>query len=172
MSGSDRLAEVAQGQKPFAAILSCADSRVPPELIFDQGLGDLFVVRVAGNVVKNTQVGSLEFAVEQLGARLIMVLGHSRCGAVNAALARAVGLSPALAKVVAPISKVVESLRTADGDPSLDEAIEANVLRSVEKISQRSVLLATLLKEGTIEIVGACYDLETGQVKILEKPAG
>ena len=167
-SDAKRLAEVATGQQPYAAILSCADSRVPPELIFDEGLGDLFVVRVAGNVVKNTQVGSLEFAVGQLGARLIVVLGHSRCGAVNAALAGAVNLSPALSKVVAPIAKVVSRLRENQPELSLDEAIQANVRQSVAELKKRSLALSAELEEGSIAIIGAVYDLETGQVEFLE----
>jgi len=168
LSDSARLAEVASGQNPFAAILCCADSRVPSELIFDQGLGDLFVVRVAGNVAEDTQVGSLEFAVEQLGAQLIVVMGHSHCGAVNAALAGAVGLSPSLSKVVAPISRAIDSMPKTDSTPTLEQAVEANVHQSIEDLKRKSEILAQRLDEGAIEILGSKYDLQTGLVQFLD----
>ena len=165
LSDAARLAEVASGQKPFAAILSCADSRAPSELIFDQGLGDLFVVRVAGNVAEETQVGSLEFAVEQLGAKLIVVMGHSFCGAVTAALAGAVGLSPSLSKVVAPITRAIASMPENESEPTLEQAVKANVLQSIVDLKQKSELLVQRLEEGSIEIHGALYDLSTGSVE-------
>ena len=168
LSDGNRLAEVAKGQQPFAAILSCADSRVPPELIFDQGLGDLFVVRVAGNVAGITQIGSLEFAVEQLGARMVVVLGHARCGAVNAALRGVAGLSPALNSVVAPISEVVTSLRDAGSEPGAKEAIQANVLHAVDELTSNSSGLRERVEAESLHIRGVYYDLESGKVHFLE----
>ena len=114
-----------RAQSPIAAILSCADSRVIPELIFNQGLGRLFVVQVAGNIADDSQVGSIEYAVEQLGVRLLVVVGHSNCGAVAAAVSNAPNLSPALSKVVATVNRVVTSIRESGREPTVDEVIEA-----------------------------------------------
>jgi carbonic anhydrase len=158
--GVFRLQEVARSQKPFAAILGCADSRVPVEILFDRGLGDLFVVRVAGNVAAPEEIGSLEYAA-LLGAKLILVLGHERCGAVTAALAAK--------PVVGQIGSILEGIQPAIvatkgrlGDP-LKNAIIANVKNQIARI-ESSLVMTDLIKTGKLKIVGGYYDLDTGIV--------
>jgi carbonic anhydrase len=161
----DRRAEVAKGQHPVAIILTCSDSRVPPEIAFDQGLGDLFVVRVAGNVVDDHVVGSVEYAVDHLGARLIMVLGHSHCGAVEAAVKG--GHAPAhIASLVKSIAPAVEQSRSRPGD-FLTNSIDANVLRVVGTLRRCQPILAPLAAQGKISVIGARYDLESGKVVLI-----
>ena len=166
--GARRRGEVARGQHPFAVVLGCADSRVPPEVVFDQGLGDLFVVRVAGNIADDAVVGSLEYAVEHLGARLIMVLGHAKCGAVAAAV-EAAGKPGALpghvGSLVNPILPAVQEARGQPGD-LLDNAVRANVERVVRRLQSSEPVLAEMVKGGKGKIVGARYDLGTGEVQI------
>lgn len=161
-----RRTEVATGQKPFAAILSCADSRVPPELVFDQGLGDLFTVRVAGNVPTDDVIASLEYAVSHLGPKLIVVLGHERCGAVDAAIK---GGAPEghLATLLDPIKPAVESTKNQPGD-KLDNAIRANVRNVVQSLKSSHPILAEKVESGAIKVVGARYDLDTGAVELLQ----
>ncbi len=163
-----RRTHLAGGQRPFAAILSCADSRVPPEVVFDEGLGDLFVVRVAGNIADPPAVGSLEYAVTALEVPLVMVLGHSRCGAVDAALKTPPGapLSPGLASLVEAIRPAAQEARDRPGD-MLANAVRANVARVVGQLRRSQPTLGTLAGEGKIRIVGAHYDLETGAVELL-----
>jgi carbonic anhydrase len=169
-------AELAKGQTPFAIILGCSDSRVPAELVFDQGLGDLFVIRVAGNIVAPSQVGSVEFAVEQFGVPLVVVLGHTRCGAVEAtvqALRQDASLnSPNIAAIVDRIRPAVEPLmavaRGTDVDGLVADAVRANVTVSVRQLSQGSAFLARQVRAGALQIVGAEYALETGVVEMLE----
>ncbi len=159
-----RLLEVAKRQTPFAVILSCADSRVPPELVFDQGLGDLFVVRVAGNILDDAVLGSIEFAAEQLNVPLVMVLGHERCGAVAATLAG--GKVPGhIGSLVKAIQPAVERVRGKSGD-LLDNAVRANVQMVAEQMSA-SEPLAGLVKSKKLKIVGGRYDLDTGTVEII-----
>ncbi|MEC4818123.1 MAG: carbonic anhydrase [Scytonema sp. PMC 1069.18] len=158
----ERLRQVSEGQYPFATVLGCADSRVPAEVIFDQGLGNLFVVRVAGNIASDTAIGSLEYATSVLGCQLIVVLGHERCGAVKAALQEnpapgrisfiVEGIKPALAEV---------KLNTGNG---LNNAIVANIEYQAKKLQERSTILAKLIQEEKLQIVGAFYDLDTGKV--------
>lgn len=161
-----RLSETAKGQHPFAIILGCADSRVPPELIFDQGLGDLFVVRVAGNVVDPHVLGSLEYAVEHLGAKLIVVLGHERCGAVQAAVGGG--------KPEGNVASLVQSIRPAlakakkEGD-AVENAVLANTLYVADQVRSSGPLLNKLVKEGKIKVVGARYDLDDGSVAMLPR---
>lgn len=155
-------------QQPFAVIVGCSDSRVPPELLFDQEFGDLFVVRVAGNVVAPTQAGSVEFAVQVLGTRLVVVLGHSQCGAVTAALDPAPGeRSRGLAAILARID-----VGPADADLSADErlhrAIRANVRNAVRTLPEESEFLAAQQRSGEITIVGAEFDFETNGVVFLD----
>lgn len=158
-------ARVAKGQHPFAIILSCADSRVPPEVIFDQGLGDLFTVRVAGNIAEPATIGSIEYAAEHLGAPLLVVLGHSRCGAVEAAVKS--GETPGhIADIIAAIRPAVERVKDMPGDP-VDNAVRANVRMVVEQLKSSQPVLSHLVKEGKLQIVGAYYDLDTGKVEIL-----
>ena len=160
-----RRAEVAAGQHPVAAVLSCADSRVPPEVIFDQGLGDLFTVRVAGNVATDDVIASLEYAVAHLGPKLIVVLGHERCGAVDATLK---GGAPEghLAVLLDRIKPAAEAAKS-HGDDALDYAVRANVQNVVDQLSKTAPILAEKVKEGSVKIVGARYDLDTGKVEIL-----
>jgi len=162
-------AGVAEGQSPEAVILGCADSRVPPEIVFDQGVGDLFVVRVAGNVVTGTGVivkGSIEYAVAELNVPLIMVLGHSGCGAVKAALKHIENSDPlpgairGLVDVIRPVAARVKGL---PGDP-LENAIRANVEASVDRLKRLPPILAPAVKNSTLRVVGAVYDLRSGSV--------
>ncbi|QLE55815.1 carbonic anhydrase [Nostoc sp. TCL26-01] len=160
-----RLQETAVAQYPFAAILGCADSRVPAEIVFDQGLGDLFVVRVAGNVASQTAIGSLEFATAVLGAQLIIVVGHARCGAVVAAV-KGDPLPGRIGVFVEEIKPAVERVRNKTG--SLEEnSIIANVQYQAEKLGESSTILRGLVKEGKLKIAGGRYDLASGKVTLL-----
>ncbi len=160
-----RLQLVAKGQYPFAAMLSCADSRVPSEIVFDQGLGDLFVVRLAGNVVSPTSLGSLEFATAVLGAQLIVVMGHERCGAVAAAV-KGDPLPGRIGTFVEDIKPALAKVKGKSGDP-VENAVVANVQYQVELLQETSVMLAQLIQEGKLKIVGSRYDLDSGEVTIV-----
>jgi carbonic anhydrase len=153
------------GQKPFALILSCADSRVPPELIFDQGLGDLFVVRVAGHVVDDTVLASVEFAVIVLGVSLVMVLGHSHCGAVEAAGGGG-ELPGSLSKLAAAIQPAVDAAKELPGDLA-DNAVKTNAKMTAVKLFTRSSFLKQAASDDQVKIVVAHYDLDTGVVELL-----
>lgn len=159
-----RLEEVAQAQHPFVTILSCADSRVPAEIVFDQGIGDIFDVRIAGNIATVEAVGSIEYAVVLLGTPLLMVLGHERCGAVTAAVQNQV-LQGDIGSFVKAIKPVVEKVKDKSGDV-IDNAVVANVHYQIEKL-KRSQLLTERLQSGKLKIVGGRYDLDTGSVAIL-----
>lgn len=158
-----RFVEVAKGQKPFASLLSCADSRVPSEIIFDQGFGDLFVCRVAGNVATPEEIGSLEFGSLVLGSKLIMILGHKRCGAVDATIKGA--------QVPGQIASLLDAIKPAvakasqEGD-RLENTCKANVLIQVEKLKS-SPVIAQLTAEGKVKVVGGYYDLDTGTVTMV-----
>ncbi len=162
-------AALAAGQNPFAAILGCADSRVAPELAFDTGRGDLFVVRIAGNVVTPEGLASLEFCVDVLGTQLIMVLGHEKCGAVKAAIASVQSGN----QFPGHIQTLVELLRPpvqqaqAEKGEILRNAIKANVQWGVTALQQASPILDKHFQEGTLKVVGGVYDLDTGQVKLV-----
>jgi carbonic anhydrase len=164
---------IAGGQNPFAVIVTCADSRVAPELLFDQGLGDLFVIRVAGNVISGAGPvvkGSIEYAVAELGVPLILVLGHSKCGAVKAALAHCDAhdkLPGSIKELVNLIKPVVARIKDMKGD-RLKNAIRANVTQGVEKLKSLQPILATRLKKGRLKVVGATYDLLSGKVTLLD----
>ena len=166
-------APLAEGQAPVAIIVGCADSRVSPELVFDQGVGDLFVVRVAGNVVSNAGApvkGSIEFAVAELGARLIIVLGHEACGAVKAAvdhIDKNDTLPGAIRELVDLIRPAAASVKGKPGD-KLENAIKANVAIGVERIKTLDPILSGFFKKGEIKVVGAVYELRTGLVKFLD----
>jgi carbonic anhydrase len=157
--------DLEKDQHPFACILSCSDSRVPPEIVFDEGLGDLFVVRVAGEIVDNAVTGSIEYAVEHLGSKLVLVLGHEKCGAVQATLG---GGEPGthIQSLVEAISPAVIEARKKPGDP-LANAVHANVQFVVRQLRQSGPILAEQLRSRRIRIVGAVYDLETGSVRLL-----
>ena len=156
-----RLVEVAKGQKPFASILSCADSRVPSEIVFDQGLGDLFVCRVAGNIATREEIGSLEFGSLVLGSKIIMVVGHERCGAVDATIkgAQVPGQISSLLEAIRPS---VESTKEQSGD-KVENACKANILSQIKKLKSSSVL-SKLIDEEKLTIVGGYYDLDTGKI--------
>lgn len=163
--GADRRKEITEGQTPFAIVLSCSDSRVPPEVIFDQGLGDLFVVRVAGNTFTDFELGSIEYGAGVLHAPLIVVLGHDRCGAVEATLAHKPlpGHIGALAK---RIDLDIEG-RTCATHDKLRCAIDANVSSLVKQLQNSEPILAALVGAGKLKVVGARYVLKTGEVEIL-----
>lgn len=154
-----RVQEVAQGQAPFAAILSCADSRVPAEIIFDQGFGDLFVVRNAGNVATSEEIGSLEFGTLVLGAKVLMVIGHQNCGAVKATIAGNA--------VPGQISSILDAIKPAiKPNQTLEESIISNVKFVISRL-QASPVISQLVKEGKLKIVGSYYNLETGMIKVV-----
>lgn len=161
-----RRAEVAQGQKPFAIIVGCSDSRVGPEVVFDQGLGDLFVVRSAGHVVDDVGLGSIEYAVEHLGASLILVVGHERCGAVAAT----VGGGEVHGHLPAIINAIKPAVAKAKGQPgdAVDNAVRAQVLEVVEQLQKAGPLLAERVSAGKLRIAGARYDLDTGLVAVIK----
>ncbi|WP_265273960.1 carbonic anhydrase [Nostoc sp. KVJ3] len=159
-----RLVEVAKGQKPFASVLGCADSRVPSEIVFDQGLGDLFVCRVAGNIATPEEIGSLEFGSLVLGSKVIMVVGHKRCGAVDAAI-KGAQVPGQIGSLLAAIKPSVESSKGQSGD-KVENACKANVLSQVKKLKS-STVLSELISAEKLKIVGAYYDLDTGKISIL-----
>lgn len=158
----------ALGQHPFAVILGCADSRVPPELVFDQGLGDLFVIRDAGNVIDEEILGSIEYAVEHLGVRLVMVLGHEKCGAVSAAVegGEAHGHIKAVVEAIRP---AVEESAKEPGD-KVHNCVVANARRAARLIRESEPVLKTLAASGRIMVVAADYDLYSGRVAVLDLP--
>lgn len=175
LSSEEGRKQLVSNQDPFAVILGCADSRVPVELVFDQGLGDLFVIRVAGNVVAPSQIGSVEFAAEKFGVRLVVVLGHSSCGAVEATVAElqqpSENRSPNLSSIVNRISPAVESLLKTDlvNDPDalIEKAVRSNIHASVDQLRHGSEILEALIMNDQLQIVGAEYSLETGVVEFL-----
>ncbi len=175
LEGHAELADLSNGQVPFAAVLGCSDSRVPVEVVFGQGPGQLFVVRVAGNIVTPSQLGSLEFAVVQLGVRLIVVLGHSRCWAVEATLA-GLGCGDSnkadghLASITGRISRALLDAPQSDdqrGPPAMDEAVALNVRQSLADLGRESSILAERLSSGDLMVAGAVYALESGRVEFL-----
>ncbi|MGI2904878.1 carbonic anhydrase [Tolypothrix sp. VBCCA 56010] len=161
----ERLRLVAKTQHPFASVLGCADSRVPAEIIFDQGLGNLFVVRVAGNVVNDLVTGSLEYSTTVLGSQLILILGHRRCGAVAEAIKNE-PLPGKIGSVIEGIKPAVERVRLTTGDIT-EDAVIANIQYQVEELANKSTILAKLVSVGKLKIVGGCYDLDTGKVTVI-----
>jgi len=167
---------LAAGQEPFAAILGCSDSRVPVEIVFDQGLGDLFVIRVAGNIVAPSQIGSVEFAAEQFGTRLVVVLGHSHCGAIEATLEQLQrpkeNQSRNLHSIVDLVRPSVEDLLVTDLRDDLDalvrQAVRANIKASVNHLRHGSEIIEDLVQRDGLLVVGAEYSLETGVVEFFE----
>ncbi|HJX29237.1 MAG TPA: carbonic anhydrase [Thermoanaerobaculia bacterium] len=170
-----RRAELATEQRPFAIVLGCSDSRVPAELVFDQGLGDLFVIRVAGNIVAPSQVGSVEFAAEQFGTPLVVVLGHTRCGAIGATLNElrsGANHTRNVRSIVNRIRPAVEALLATDlkddEERLVREAVRANVRASANHLRHGSALLEQLIQDGNLLVVGAEYSLETGEVDFFD----
>jgi len=176
VSSPIRRAQLVDGQEPFAIVLGCSDSRVPAELVFDQGFGDLFVIRVAGNIVAPSQVGSVEFAASRFGTRLVVVMGHSQCGAIVAALdelqGRASNQSRNLRAIVDRVRPAVQTILTFDslGDPDVlvREAVRANVRASADHLRHGSELLEQLIRDDGLLVVGAEYSLETGVVDFFD----
>jgi carbonic anhydrase len=176
LSTQTRRAELVAGQEPFAIILGCSDSRVPAELVFDQGFGDLFVIRVAGNIVAPSQVGSVEFAASRYGTRLVIVMGHSQCGAVMATLDELQGrlsnqsrnLRSIVDRVRPSVETVLAARRTDDPCTLLHEAVRANVRASVNHLRHGSELLEQLIQTDGLLVVGAEYSLETGVVDLFD----
>jgi carbonic anhydrase len=172
---TQRRLEIAKGQQPFAALIGCADSRVGPEHLFGAGLGELFIVRTAGNYLDDAGFGSIAFAVAQLGVPLIVVLGHEQCGAVAAASAvvtENAQLPPALTRMVQPIlpAAIDAQAKLGEGEDMVDLAIHLNVRRVVRGLREASdPIIGTPVREGRVRVVGAYYDLTTGAVDFLDQ---
>ena len=172
-------AELAAGQQPFAIVLGCSDSRVPAEIVFDQGLGDLFVIRVAGNIVAPSQVGSVEFAAARFGTRLVVVLGHSQCGAVLATIEElrlpSENQSRNMRSIVDRVRPSVEGLLATDlrhdPDALVRQAVRANIRASVDHLRHGSQVLEQLVRDEGLLVVGAEYSLETGVVEFFDRTA-
>ncbi len=161
----ERRAELTKGQHPYAIVVGCADSRVPPELIFDAGLGDLFVIREAGNVADDLVLGSVEYAVEHLGVKLVMVLGHEKCGAVTAAVNHT--MEAHISSIVKAIQPSVQASKNEPGD-AVHNCVLANAKRVASQIRTSQPLLSHAVHESGLQVVAANYDLATGKVTILE----
>jgi carbonic anhydrase len=174
--GQARRTELAAGQDPVAIILGCSDSRVPAEIVFDQGLGDLFVIRVAGNIVAPSQVGSVEFAASRYGTRLVVVLGHSQCGAILATLEelrrptenQSRNLRSIVERVRPSVEAVMASSTTDDHDALVRRAVRANIRASADHLRHGSDVLESLILEDGLVVVGAEYSLETGAVDFFD----
>jgi carbonic anhydrase len=171
-----RRAALVGGQEPFAIVLGCSDSRVPAELVFDQGLGELFVIRVAGNIVAPSQIGSVEFAATRFGTRLVVVMGHTQCGAVMATLEEALGRATTQSKnlrsivdrVRHSIETTIAGRKTQDIGALMGDAVRANVRASTALLRQGSELLEELILKGGLVVVGAEYSLESGMVTFFD----
>jgi len=171
-----RRTELADGQEPFAVVLGCSDSRVPAEIVFDQGLGDLFVIRVAGNIVAPSQVGSVEFAAERFGTRLVVVMGHTRCGAILATLEALTqpapvpsrGLASIVDRVVPAVEPLLHTELRHDPEALVREAVRANVRLAASQLRRGSPLLEQHTVQHGLMVVGAEYNLDTGEVEFFE----
>ncbi len=164
----DQVFETSQGQYPFAVILSCIDSRVPAELVFDQGIGDIFSVRLAGNIVNQDVLGSMEYACKVAGSKIVVVMGHTKCGAVNAACNNVeLGNITKLLSKIKPAIDAVNINKEPMSDLAIEEVAVKNVALSIERIRDESPILQEMELEGQIEIVGALYDVSNGQVQFL-----
>lgn len=180
LSNHSRRIALAQRQEPFAIILGCSDSRVPAEFVFDQGLGDLFVIRVAGNIVAPSQVGSVEFAVERFGTSLVVVLGHSNCGAILATLEQVLQpteqRSPPMRSIVDRVTPAVAPLLATelrhDHDALLSRAVRVNVRLSADHLRHGSAILEQYVQQRKLLVVGAEYSLETGKVEFFDGTEG
>ncbi len=171
-----RRAATAREQKPFAIILGCSDSRVPAEIVFDQGLGDLFVIRVAGNIVAPSQIASVEFAAARFGTRLVVVLGHSQCGAVIATLEemrrptenQSKNLHAIVDRIRPSVAELLQTHLKHDLDSLVDHAVRANVRVSMDHLRHGSDILEQLIREDGLLVVGAEYSLDTGEVEFFD----
>ena len=170
----DLLAQVAttsKGQKPYAVVLGCIDSRVPPEIVFDQGIGDIFVGRVAGNFVSTDMLGSFEFATELTGSQLIVVLGHSECGAVKGACdgAKLGNLTHTLANIMPAVEAVkTDGERNSSNKKFVQAVAEENVRLTVDRMTEKSPVMSALVEQGKLTVVGAMYDVATGKVTFMD----
>lgn len=165
-----RKAEAAQGQHPVATIISCSDSRVPPELVFDEGIGDLFIIRVIGNIGSLDETGSAEYGTEHLATPLLVVLGHTKCGAVTAAVTHAEvhgSIPPVLAHINPAVRATKHDHPNLKGDELIAETIKTNVLHSIQELFNRSSIIRHRVSAGKLKVVGAIYDLGSGQVNWL-----
>lgn len=170
----DRLRDLSQGQHPVAAVVSCSDSRVPPELIFDQGLGDLFVIRNAGNIVGDYEIGSLEYAIEHLEVPLVIILGHTKCGAIGAFVDHEHDHSHHYSEY---IQKIIDFIDAEEEEKALprdlpdfyEKAIEANVMHGIHELKNKVPNVNQLIEAKKLRVVGAIYDVDTGKVSILEE---
>ena len=171
-----RRAALLAGQEPFAIVLGCSDSRVPAELVFDQGLGDLFVIRVAGNIVAPSQVGSVEFAAKRFGTRLVVVMGHTRCGAIMATLEEVLGRATTesrnlrfiVDRIRPSVEMMISGRERVDSDALMHDAVRANVRASTNHLRHGSELLEEMIRTESLLIVGAEYALETGVVSFFD----
>lgn len=176
LTTSVTLQDALAGQTPFAIILGCSDSRVPLELVFHRGLGELFVIRVAGNIVAPSQIGSVEFACQQFGTQLVVVMGHTHCGAISATVNALTDnpdeISPNIASIVDRVTPavlpVVNAEEGTDRAELLQKAMRANVQHSVNSLSSRSTIIRSLIKKGKLQVIGAEYAIETGKVSFYE----
>ena len=176
MNSSFRRGELVAGQQPFAIILGCSDSRVPAEIVFDQGLGDLFVIRVAGNIVAPSQIGSIEYAAEVTGARLVVVMGHSNCGAIEATIDqlqrpqanRSRNLSSIVDRIRPSVETLLETGLSQDRSALIRFAVRSNIRASVDHLRHGSEILERLILEDNLLVVGAEYSLETGLVEFFD----
>ena len=176
LGGATRRDELVEGQAPFAVVLGCSDSRVPVEIVFDRDLGDLFVIRVAGNIVASSQIGSVEFAAQRYQTRLVVVMGHSRCGAVQATLdelrrpseSRSPNLHAIVDRIRPSVEEILETGLAGDEDALLQRAIRANVGAAVNHLRHGSEVLEQLIRNDGLVVVGALYSLETGVVDFFD----
>jgi len=167
---NEQVRETSNGQFPFAVVLSCIDSRVPAELVFDQGIGDIFSVRVAGNIVNEDVLGSIEYSCKVAGSKVIVVMGHTKCGAVTAAC-RNVELGN-ISALLEKIKPAVDKVRTGEeemDDPAIEKVSVLNVHGSIDRIRNESPILSEMENDGEIQIVGAVYDVKTGEVNFIEE---
>lgn len=164
----ERRSELIAGQHPFAVVVGCSDSRIPPEVVFDQGLGDIFVIRTAGQVMDNVTIASIEYAVEHLGVSLVVVLGHDSCGAVTAAVkgGEVEGHLDSLVEYIAPA--VQEANETGNESELLDNSIDNNIFNIVDELETSEPVLSEKVNEGELMVVGARYHLDSGEVEIFE----
>ena len=168
--GNKCLADVAMRQAPFAVVIACSDSRVPPELLFDRGLGDLFIIRLAGNIVDDAALGSIEYAVDHLGVPLVMVLGHKRCGAVQAtveALEKNEPVPGHLPALVDAIKPAVDQVKDQPGD-KVDNAVKANIKLITDKLKTAEPVMAPAVKAGKVRVLGAYFNLDDGKVTFIQ----
>lgn len=176
IKGAARRSQLVAGQQPFAVILGCSDSRVPAELVFDQGLGDLFVIRVAGNIVAPSQIGSIEYAAEVTGARLVVVMGHSNCGAIEATIDqlqrppvnRSRNLSSIVDRIRPSVETLLETGLSQDRSALVRFAVRSNIRASVDHLRHGSEILERLIDKEGLCVVGAEYSLETGLVEFFD----